>query len=110
MVITRPVWEVVAIPARSELLDLLQQALEKGEFEVYFQPEFSSDDGRPLGLESLIRWRHPARGIVAPAVFLAICEDSGLILPIGHWVVAEAGRYQKRVEQAGWPEVSISVN
>src|SRR6478752_7361367 len=98
------------MPARVELLDLLEQALEKGEFEVYFQPEFSSGDGRPLGLESLIRWRHPERGIVAPAVFLAICEASGLIRPIGRWVLAEAARHQKLVEQAGWPEVSISVN
>ena len=97
------------MPAR-ELLELLREALEKGEFEVYFQPEYSAEDGRPLGLEGLIRWRHPERGIVAPAVFLAICEDSGLILPIGRWVLAEAARYQKRVEQAGWPEVSISVN
>jgi EAL domain-containing protein (putative c-di-GMP-specific phosphodiesterase class I) len=95
---------------RNELLELLRHALDKSEFEVYFQPEYSTTDGRPLGLESLIRWRHPQRGIVAPAVFLAICEDSGLILPIGRWVIAEAARYQKRLEQAGWAEVSISVN
>jgi len=98
------------MPERADLLELLRHALDKGEFEVYFQPEYSAADGRPLGLESLIRWRHPDRGVVAPAVFLAICEDSGLILPIGRWVLAEAARYQKRVEQAGWPEVSVSVN
>jgi EAL domain-containing protein (putative c-di-GMP-specific phosphodiesterase class I) len=95
---------------RNELLELLRHALDKGEFEVYVQPEYSAVDGRPLGLESLIRWRHPERGIVPPAVFLAICEDSGLILPIGRWVIGEAARYQKRLDQAGWPEVSVSVN
>ena len=96
--------------ARTELLDQLRQALDKGEFEIHFQPEFSADDGRPLGLESLIRWHHPERGLVPPAVFLAICEDSGLILPMGRWVLQEACRYQQRVAQAGWPEVSVSVN
>jgi EAL domain-containing protein (putative c-di-GMP-specific phosphodiesterase class I) len=98
------------MPERAELLDLLSLALDKGEFEVYFQPEYSAVDGRPLGLESLIRWRHPQRGIVPPAVFLAICEDTGLILPIGRWVLSEAARFQKRVSEAGWPEVSVSVN
>ena len=98
------------MPERDDLLELLRAALEKGEFDIHFQPEYRAIDGRPLGLESLIRWRHPERGLVPPAVFLAICEDSGLILPIGRWVLAEAGKYQKRVEQAGWPEVSVSVN
>jgi len=95
---------------RNELLDQLKLALDKGEFEIHFQPEFGAADGRPLGLESLIRWRHPTRGVVAPAVFLAICEDSGLILPMGRWVLSEACRYQKQVAEAGWPEVSVSVN
>ena len=94
----------------NELLDLLRQALERSQFEIHFQPEYSAVDGRPLGLESLIRWRHPERGVVPPAVFLAICEDSGLILPMGRWVLAEACRYQQMVAQAGWPEVSVSVN
>jgi EAL domain-containing protein (putative c-di-GMP-specific phosphodiesterase class I) len=95
---------------RNELLDMLRHALDKSEFEIHFQPEYSAVDGRPLGLESLIRWRHPDRGVVPPAVFLAICEDSGLILPMGRWILAEACRYQQRVAQAGWPEVSVSVN
>ena len=98
------------MPDRTELLGLLRTALDKGEFEIHFQPEYGAADGRPLGLESLIRWRHPERGVVPPAVFLAICEDSGLILPMGRWVLAEACRYQKMVAEAGWPEVSVSVN
>jgi EAL domain-containing protein (putative c-di-GMP-specific phosphodiesterase class I) len=98
------------MPERNELLEMLREALDKGEFEIHFQPEYSAADGRPLGLECLIRWRHPDRGVVAPAVFLAICEDSGLILPMGRWVFAEACRYQQRVAEAGWPEISVSVN
>lgn len=95
---------------RDDLLALLGQAIEKGEFEMFFQPEFSALDGRPIGIESLIRWRHPQRGLVAPAVFLAICEDSGLILPLGRWVLAEACKYHFRLVEAGWPGIPISVN
>ena len=95
---------------RDELLTLLRRAVDNGEFEMFFQPEFSASDGRPIGVESLIRWRHPQRGMVSPAVFLAICEDSGLILPIGRWVLDEVCKYQARLTEAGWPGVPISVN
>jgi len=77
---------------------------------MFFQPEYSAADGRPIGIESLIRWRHPQRGLVPPAVFLAICEDSGLILPMGRWVFAEACKTHGRLVQAGWSDVSVSVN
>lgn len=95
---------------REDLLQLLGHALENGEFEMYFQPEFSAVDGRPIGIEGLIRWRHPVRGMVAPAVFLAICEDHGLLLPIGRWVLAEACKYHARLGEAGWAGISVSVN
>ena len=95
---------------RKELLASLGQAMENGEFEMFFQPEYSAADGRPIGMESLIRWRHPDRGLVAPAVFLAMMEDSGLILPLGRWVLAEACKYHFRLVEAGWPGVAIAVN
>jgi EAL domain-containing protein (putative c-di-GMP-specific phosphodiesterase class I) len=95
---------------RDELLALLGQAMDNGEFEMFFQPEFGAADGHPIGIESLIRWRHPQRGLVPPAVFLAICEDSGLILPMGRWVFAEACKTHARMVQAGWPGLSVSVN
>jgi EAL domain-containing protein (putative c-di-GMP-specific phosphodiesterase class I) len=95
---------------REELLARLAKAMDKGEFEIFFQPEYSAADGRPIGIESLIRWRHPTRGLVAPAVFLALCEDSGLILPLGRWILAEACRYHFLLVEAGWPGVAISVN
>jgi EAL domain-containing protein (putative c-di-GMP-specific phosphodiesterase class I) len=95
---------------RSELLDLLHKAVEDGDFEVYFQPEFYAVEGNPASIEALLRWRHPQRGLVAPAVFLALCEDSGLILPLGRWVLGEACQSHKRLVEAGWPGVSISVN
>ena len=95
---------------RDELQALLGHAMDNGEFEMFFQPEYSAADGRPIGIESLIRWRHPQRGLVPPAVFLAICEDSGLILPMGRWVFAEACKTHGRLVEAGWNEVSVSVN
>ena len=95
---------------RTKLLDLLREAVEKGDFEVYFQPEFAAADGNPISIEALLRWRHPERGIVAPAVFLALCEDSGLLLPLGRWVLEQVAGYHKRLAEAGWPGVSVSVN
>ncbi|MEO8159956.1 MAG: EAL domain-containing protein [Arenimonas sp.] len=95
---------------RDELLARLGQAMANGEFEMFFQPEFSASDGHPIGIESLIRWRHPERGLVPPAVFLALCEDSGLIRPLGRWVLAEACLTHFRLVKAGWPGLAISVN
>jgi EAL domain-containing protein (putative c-di-GMP-specific phosphodiesterase class I) len=84
--------------------------MDNGEFEMFFQPEYNAADGKPIGVESLIRWRHPERGLIPPAVFLAICEDSGLILPLGRWILGEVCAFHFRLVDAGWPGVSISVN
>ncbi len=95
---------------REELVIRLGEAMDNGEFEMFFQPEYSAVDGRPIAVESLIRWRHPERGLIPPVVFLAICEDSGLILPLGRWVLGEACAYHFRLIEAGWPDMSVSVN
>jgi len=95
---------------RDELLRSLEHAMENGEFEMFFQPEYDARNGQPIGVESLIRWRHPKRGLIAPAVFLAICEDSGLILPLGRWILGEACNYHFRLGEAGWANVAVAVN
>jgi EAL domain-containing protein (putative c-di-GMP-specific phosphodiesterase class I) len=95
---------------RDEMVARLSLAMGAGEFEMFFQPQFDAGSGQPTGLESLLRWRHPERGLVPPVVFLAICEDSGLIVPIGHWMLAKAGAYQASLAEAGWPDVTLSVN
>jgi EAL domain-containing protein (putative c-di-GMP-specific phosphodiesterase class I) len=95
---------------RDEMVGRLSEAMENGEFQMFFQPEFSCADGKPIAVESLIRWRHPQRGLIPPVVFLAICEDSGLILPLGRWVLGEACAYHFRLVEAGWPGVTVSVN
>ncbi len=94
---------------RDELVTRLGEAMDNGEFEMFFQPEFNAE-GKPVAVESLIRWRHPERGLIPPVVFLAICEDSGLILPLGRWVLGEACAYHFRLVEAGWPGVTVSVN
>lgn len=98
------------MPERAQLVTRLGEAMANGEFEMFFQPEYSAADGSPIGVESLIRWRHPERGLIAPAVFLAICEDSGLILPLGRWVLSEACTHHLKLVEAGWPGICVSVN
>jgi len=79
--------------AASERLRLesdLRQALARGEFELYFQPQVDARSGHIIGAEALLRWQHPTRGAQSPAVFIQVLEESGLILDVGNWVLAEA--------------------
>ena len=84
----------------------LRTGLKEGQFELYFQPLYSIHKKRVIGFEALLRWNHPARGMVNPAEFIPLAEETGLILPIGEWVVREAC-YQA----ASWPsDISVAVN
>ena len=93
-----------------ELEQALRRAVERMEFELLFQPMMDLREGTLLGFEALLRWRHPTRGLVAPAEFLAVAEETGVIVPIGRWALREACCYA-----AGWADragvtPSISVN
>ncbi len=78
-----------AINARASMEEQLRLALESGQFELYYQVQVDRE-GNPIGAEALIRWHHPERGMVIPVDFISLAEESGLILPIGRWVLDEA--------------------
>lgn len=87
----------------------MRAALEHGEFNLHYQPQFDAQSGRICGVEALIRWQHPVRGMVAPGEFIAAAEASGLIIPIGQWVLQTACVDAARWQQAGHP-VRVAVN
>ena len=91
---------------RTALERELREALVHGRFELHYQPLVDLDSDRIKGLEALVRWRHPERGLVSPTVFIPLAEETGLIVPLGEWVLNQACR-----DAALWPEdVSIAVN
>ncbi len=77
---------------RLALLDQLRRALDEGEFVLHYQPILRLSDGKVVGAEALLRWNHPSDGLVPPAAFLAVLEESGLIVPVGCWVMREVVR------------------
>ena len=89
----------------------LRQALERNELEVHYQPIMDLRTDRPAGFEALIRWRHPQRGLLLPCDFLAVAEETGLILPIGRWLLDVATRQLQRWHREhDTPELRMSIN
>jgi diguanylate cyclase (GGDEF)-like protein/PAS domain S-box-containing protein len=88
----------------------LRRALEQGEFVLHYQPQINLATGAVFGAEALIRWHHPELGMLPPGRFISIAEDSGLIVPIGDWVLQEACRQAVAWCKAGLPELLIAVN
>ena len=88
----------------------LRLALQNGELFLVFQPQVALRDGRLIGVEALVRWRHPTRGVLAPAAFIEIAEDTGLIVPLGEFVLREACIASLRLQAQGFPVVPMSVN
>ena len=88
----------------------LRRAIEREELELHYQPFVDLDSGQVLGAEALLRWNHPEHGLVSPARFIPVAEDTGLIVPIGEWVLREACKQAVQWQRAGWPALQIAVN
>jgi len=95
---------------RQSIESSLRRALERREFVLHYQPKTNLHSGEIVGVEALIRWQHPERGLLPPAQFVSIAEDCGLILPIGRWVLREACLQARAWLQAGLPPITVAVN
>jgi diguanylate cyclase (GGDEF)-like protein/PAS domain S-box-containing protein len=95
---------------RQSLEASLRHALERHEFELHYQPKINLQSGQTTGVEALIRWRHPERGLIPPGEFIPVAEGCGLIVPIGRWVLLEACRQARAWRDSGLPGVAVAVN
>ncbi len=88
----------------------LRRALEQRQFELYYQPQYDVSKRRIVGAEALIRWRHPELGLISPARFIPVAEESGLIVPISNWVLETVCQQGKQWERLGLAPIPLSVN
>ncbi len=99
-----------SIQERMTLESGLHQAMEREEFELFYQPQIDLRTMRIAGIEALLRWRHPDRGVIAPSDFMSVAEDRGYIVVIGDWVLRNACEQATRLRQRGHEHVRVSVN
>ncbi|HXO61607.1 MAG TPA: EAL domain-containing protein [Candidatus Acidoferrales bacterium] len=95
---------------RQSIEEDLRFALERNEFVMHYQPRIDLKTGGITGVEALVRWQHPKRGLVGPLRFISVAEDCGLMLPIGKWVLRESCRQAKAWQDAGLPAIEMAVN
>ena len=99
--------------AVSSLLELeadLRRAIQNEEFRIYYQPLISLANGTVVGTEALLRWQHPKRGLLPPSAFITILEETGMIVPVGEWVLRAACKQNKAWQDAGFPHLRVAVN
>ncbi len=99
-----------SVSERITLEQALHQATREQQFELYYQPQVNLVTGKIIGVEALIRWQHPEKGMISPMDFIPLAEETGQILELGHWVMLEACRTARRWQQQGLPLISMSVN
>jgi diguanylate cyclase (GGDEF)-like protein/PAS domain S-box-containing protein len=95
---------------RFALENSLHTALDRQQFLLYYQPQLDIQTGKIVGMEALIRWQHPDMGLIAPAAFIPLAEETNLIVPIGEWVLLTACAQNKAWQVAGFPPMRVTVN
>lgn len=95
---------------RQHLEGCLRRALRQEEFFLVYQPQIDLHNGRPVGMEALVRWQDPERGVVAPGEFISLAEDIGLIRPLGEWILRSACQQAVRWQAAGHGPLRVAVN
>jgi diguanylate cyclase (GGDEF)-like protein/PAS domain S-box-containing protein len=95
---------------KMDLENQLRKSLKQNEFSLHYQPKVNLITGKILGVEALLRWEHPSLGMVSPAEFIPLAEETGLIVPIGKWVLREACRQCREWEEIGSNSISVAVN
>ena len=98
------------IAKRMELETMLRYALERHEFLLHYQPQVSLTSGKIIGMETLLRWQHPEKGLISPVEFISIAEETGMIMPIGAWVLRTACAQVKVWHDAGFNGLPVAVN
>jgi diguanylate cyclase len=88
----------------------IRRSLRKEDFVLHFQPRIDISRNKVVGVEALLRWQHPVRGMLSPAAFIRVAEDSGLIVPLGYWVIHSACKYLNELSVRGYDHVQIAVN
>lgn len=88
----------------------LRRAIDNDELEVYYQPQINADVGEIIGMEALVRWNHPELGLVPPNRFIPLAEETGIILPLGDWVMTQACEQNRQWQEQGLPKITVSVN
>lgn len=96
--------------SKVELENDMRKGLDRGEFFLEFQPQVSLDSGNTVGMEALVRWNHPTRGLLSPGEFIPLAEESGLIVPLGEWVLRTACQHNKQWQDEGYEPICVSVN
>ncbi|UMZ12613.1 EAL domain-containing protein [Pseudomonas sp. MPFS] len=88
----------------------LRRALTQNELDVFYQPKLCLRSGRLLGMEALLRWNHPEKGMIRPDQFISVAEETGLIIPIGKWIARQACRMSKQLTAAGMGNLHVAIN
>ena len=100
----------ISLSRKNEIEAGIKEGLKTGSFKLFYQPKINLQSGRFDGVEALIRWVHPQKGLVSPLEFIPIAEESGLIIPLGNWVISEACRFAKAIVEKMGKMICVAVN